>query len=68
VGGSTYTLEVWEGHPLQDEAMGELRAFRERVSALRTRIVAHNERTTVPDERIRVVVYGGQCVILPEEK
>src|SRR5262249_27718918 len=27
VGGSTYTLEVWEGHPLQDEAMGELRAF-----------------------------------------
>ena len=67
VGGSTYTLEVWEGHPFEQEALGELRAFRARLSELRERIAAHNTGTTVPNARTRVIVYGGQCVINYEE-
>ena len=67
IGGSTYTLEVWTGHPLEDEALGELRAFRARVSALRSRVAAHNASAPMPDQRTRVVVYGGQCVVNYEE-
>ncbi|HEX4337672.1 MAG TPA: hypothetical protein VH062_17280 [Polyangiaceae bacterium] len=67
IGGSTYTLEVWEGHPFEEEALGELRGFRARLSKLREKIAEYNTRTTVPDARTRVVIYGGQCVINYEE-
>jgi hypothetical protein len=67
IGGSTYTLEVWEGHPFEDEALGELRAFRARLSELRRRIAAHNSGVTMPAARSRVMIYGGQCVVNIEE-
>ena len=35
VGGSTYTLEIWPGHPLESEARSQLRRFREGTSELR---------------------------------
>ncbi len=42
-GGSTYHLTLFRGHPLEDEALGELRRFRERLSALRERIDRYND-------------------------
>lgn len=60
IGGSTYTLEVWPGHELEDEVVGELAHFRARLSALRRRVAAYNERNTPPRRRTRVVIYGGQ--------
>jgi len=63
VGGSTYTLEVWSGHPLEAEALGELAALRERASHLRTRVADHNRTVSMPEERVKVVVYFGQNVI-----
>jgi hypothetical protein len=63
IGGSTYTLEVWPGHPFETEALGALSDFRARMGDLRSRIVAHNRSIPLPEERARVVVYGGQCVI-----
>jgi hypothetical protein len=63
IGGSTYTFEVWRGHPHEHEAMGELAALRQRLSALRTKIAAANEGRPIPERRVQVVVYCGQNVI-----
>jgi hypothetical protein len=67
VGGSTYTFEVWPGHPHEEEVMTELGTSRARLTLLRERVAAFNERTKLPRERLRVVVYGGQNVFLTEE-
>ncbi|HVU05739.1 MAG TPA: hypothetical protein VHE30_28515 [Polyangiaceae bacterium] len=64
VGGSTYTLEVWPGHPLEEEARGTLSRFRAALVDLRARIDRHNETNACPpDGRDReVTVYVGQYV------
>lgn len=62
VGGSTYTFDVWEGHPMADEVYGWLRAFRARAASLRERLKEYNAAQHAPDEYSQVVVYGGQCV------
>jgi hypothetical protein len=67
VGGSTYTLDIWPGHPLEEEARGCLREFRARMSDLRIRTRKYNTENGIPSHYRRVVVYGGQCV-LPTEK
>jgi hypothetical protein len=66
IGGSTYTLAVWSGHPLRDEVMGSLKRFRESLGALRARVDAFNEQQGVPADYEQVVVYGGQCVTKEE--
>jgi hypothetical protein len=62
VGGSTYTFEVWPGHPLQAEVLGALARFRRDFDDLRNRVRAFNDSTPTPAEWQRVVVYGGQSV------
>src|SRR5262249_12531104 len=62
-GGSTYHLTLYRGHPMEEEALGELRRFRERFSALRERIDRHNGEHGLPDRRIRLDAYYGQFVI-----
>lgn len=61
-GGSTWSLDVWPGHPMEAEARGTLRALRETVEGLRARIDAHNQGASAPTARDRVVVYLGQYV------
>lgn len=63
VGGSTFTLEVWPGHPLEAEVLGELGRFRERLGDLRGRVLAYNRASAVPRQRSKVVIYGGQSVV-----
>ncbi len=61
-GGSTYTIEVWDGHPLHDEVVNFLQATRERAVDLRKRVGAHGVRA--PDGGVRrVTVYVGQSVL-----
>jgi hypothetical protein len=62
VGGSTWSLDVWAGHPLEDEAKTLLRATRATVEDLRARIDAHNAATPHPSSPERVVFYAGQHV------
>jgi hypothetical protein len=63
VGGATYTLDVWPGHPLELEARGLLLETRRRVDALRERIDHHNaEHGARPEPRSPVVFYAGQYV------
>jgi hypothetical protein len=63
VGGSTYTLDVWPGHPLQKEAEGTLAQVRSTIGDLRRRIEEFNVENGVPDSYTQVVLYMGQCLI-----
>lgn len=61
VGGSTWTLDVWDGHPLQEEARTTLARLRQQVEELRRRIDEYNEASS-PNEsrREKLIVYLGQ--------
>lgn len=63
IGGSTYTIDVWDGHPLAEEVYGALGQIRRQLSDLRARVVAANGEGPLPAARSRVVIYAGQCVI-----
>lgn len=63
VGGSTYHFEIWRGHPLEDAVLGELRRFRERMSALRAQVDGHNRSARVATDRIQVDAYYGQSIV-----
>lgn len=63
VGGSTYTIDVWEGHPLADEVYGTLGKLRSTLSDLRARVAAFNEKHESASARTRAVIYVGQCLM-----
>ena len=63
VGGSTYTLEIWPGHPLEAEVLTSLQRFRTAQSELRNRVDTYNQSVAKPNERVRVFSYAGQSMI-----
>jgi DNA-binding MarR family transcriptional regulator len=63
IGGSTYTIAVWDGHPLAEEVYGALARVRGLLGDLRARVDQVNETLPVPNSHDRVVIYTGQCVI-----
>lgn len=67
IGGSTYSVDVWLGHPLRDEALGTLERLRAQLSDLRKRINLYNEAHGLDERRDRVVIYAGQCVLPDDE-
>lgn len=67
VGGSTYSFDIWDGHPLQAEVEGALARFRAEHSALRAHVEAHNARVGRPKSYRQVVVYGGQALLQRED-
>lgn len=68
VGGSTYTMDVWDGHPLSDEVYGSLSRIRAMLGDLRLRVSEFNKTQTVPDNHSRVVIYVGQSSIHEESE
>jgi hypothetical protein len=66
IGGSTYHLDVWPGHPYYERAKGLLSKTRTRLSELRAEIAAYNEKSGYPDEYERVIFYCGQGVTREE--
>ncbi|MFO7177430.1 MAG: hypothetical protein DIU78_001910 [Pseudomonadota bacterium] len=66
IGGSTYTLEVWPGHPQEEEVYGTLARMRAALGELRRRVEAYNAAHSTPPTHDRVLLYVGQCVI-PQE-
>jgi hypothetical protein len=62
VGGSTWTLDVWPGHPFEAEARGTLGELRKHVERLRNRIDGYNATHPSAEPRRNVVVYLGQYV------
>jgi hypothetical protein len=63
VGGSTYSFDIWPGHPLADEVRGTLRRVREQHSALRARVDEYNRGCSKPADYEQVVAYAGQCIL-----
>jgi hypothetical protein len=63
VGGSTYTIDVWEGHPLADEVYGALGRMRASLSELRARVLDFNTDRALPGVHDRVIIYVGQSLI-----
>jgi hypothetical protein len=65
-GGSTYSFEVWQGHPFEADVLGLLRDLRERTSALKKQVSAHNTAHARPDMFTQVTFYGGQWLLHQE--
>jgi hypothetical protein len=63
IGGSTYTIDVWAGHPLAEEVYGTLGRFRASLSELRSRVAEFNGDRELPASYTRVLIYAGQCLI-----
>jgi hypothetical protein len=63
IGGSTYSFDVWPGHPLEDRVKGQLAELRDRLGALRREVQAHNDAHGVPPLLEQVITYVGQCII-----
>jgi predicted transcriptional regulator len=63
IGGSTYTVTVWPGHPLEHEVYGTLGRLRTELTNLRQRVTKVNDEGVIPEDHTRVVIYCGQCVI-----
>jgi hypothetical protein len=62
IGGSTWSLDVWPGHPFEAEAKALLASTRASVEALRARIDNHNEAASHDGPKERVVFYAGQSI------
>jgi hypothetical protein len=62
VGGSTYTIDVWQGHPLEEEVYGTLGRVRALLGDLRTRVSEINGSDDPPEAHTRAVIYVGQCL------
>jgi hypothetical protein len=63
VGGSTFTIDVWPGHPLEQEVTSTLAQLREKLIDLRQRTDAFNATQGIPEQHNQVVLYVGQCLI-----
>jgi hypothetical protein len=63
VGGSTYTIDVWGGHPYEQEVHGTLARVRETLGELRTRVHDYNLTVDIPERHTRTVMYVGQSLI-----
>jgi hypothetical protein len=63
VGGSTYSFDLYDGHPHEEEALELLAATRQSLSELRAKVCEHND--SVGREKIdrKVTFYFGQSVI-----
>jgi DNA-binding MarR family transcriptional regulator len=63
IGGSTYTIDVWDQHPLAAEVYGALGRIRANLTDLRERVAKFNADQPLPDPHTRVVIYAGQHLI-----
>jgi hypothetical protein len=63
VGGSTYSFDVWSGHPLEQTVKAQLGELREKLGALRQQVDAHNRAHGLQADYQQVITYVGQCVM-----
>jgi hypothetical protein len=63
VGGSTYSFDVWGGHPLELRVKAQLAELRERLGQLRLEVEDHNRAHGLPPAYEQVITYVGQCVM-----
>lgn len=66
VGGSTYSFQVWDGHPFAERVLGLLGETRREMSKLRKEVDDYNETVEVTADGRKVTFYFGQSVIESE--
>jgi hypothetical protein len=66
VGGSTYSFDVWSGHPMESEILGLLAEVRQRTGELRTRLRTYDAQHARPSSYTHVTFYCGESVVLEE--
>src|SRR5690606_28849348 len=67
VGGSTYTFDVWPGHPKEAQVRALLKEARERLSTLWDEVTRENaDREVLPDGTRRVTFYCGQSATIDD--
>jgi len=62
-GGGTYTIDVWPGHPMEEEVFGTLARLRSMLTDMRERVAQFNGERPLPEVHTRVVIYAGQSLI-----
>ena len=68
IGGSTFSYEVWDEHPIREEVLGFLENTRQKAHDLRKQVESYNKKHEADEpSRIRVFTYMGQTIIDPEE-
>ena len=63
VGGSTYSFQVWDGHPFEERVLGLLAETRRELSKLRKEVDDYNETIDTPANGRKVTFYFGQSVM-----
>ena len=66
LGGSTYSFQVWDGHPFEQRVMSLLADSRREMSKLREEVDNYNDSVTRPEHAAKVTFYFGQSVIIPD--
>lgn len=66
LGGSTYSFEVWDGHPFEARVLSLLADTRRELSKLREEVDTYNDKVSRPDDASKVTFYFGQSVIEPD--
>ncbi len=66
-GGSTYTFDVWDGHPLGPEVRDTLRRLRRELGDLWDRVERHNGSAGVPAQFEQITVYAGQSGLMRDK-
>jgi hypothetical protein len=61
-GGSTWTFDIWPGHPFEEEVLDLLTEMRRWVISLQEKVFAFNEAEGRPAKHARVTFYLGQSV------
>lgn len=64
VGGSTFSFDVWEGHPHEQEVYALLNNTRSSLIELWDRVTEHNQVSGKPEDTSKVTFYFGQSVQL----
>jgi hypothetical protein len=68
VGGSTYSFDLWQGHPYAAQVMETLVKFRENLTALRARVERYNEEVGLPSHFEQVTCYAGQSFVSRDQE
>jgi hypothetical protein len=63
IGGSTFTYDVWPGHPMEREVKEQLATLREQCGRLRRRVSDYNEEHGLEAHYEQITAYVGQSSI-----
>lgn len=65
IGGSTYSFDLWPGHPYEEQVLRLLKVWRGEISKLRAEVTAFNDAHPPPEPSavMRATLYFGENVV-----